>query len=350
MKMKAKLKNILKLDITNKYQQLFFFTLFFCISCCLCFMQFVIQNKEFMVYDSVAEYLTVLSYWGKSIRTFFYNLLVNKKCIIPQFDFSIGLGADILTTFNWYVIGDPLNLISAFFLPEKTILLYNILLFVRLYLCGISFILYCNYKGFDLFASILGAISYIFCGWIFYCGVKHLFFIPPMIYLPLICLGVERIFDNKSPLLFILSIFFACITNFYFFYVLSILLFVYAFIRFFFITKTITLRVFCLCFVKTLFYYCIGILLSSFIFLPNIGAFLDTSRSALKIPVPLLYDLKYYFLLLFSFVAPKSFFSYSFLGFTSLSLFCMLISIYNKNKCPKNGNNRKRKNIKRRNL
>ena len=71
-------------------------------------------------YDSIAEHLTVLIYWGKYIRSFFYNLFINHAFILPQWDFSIGLGADILTTLHWYAIGEPLNLLAAFFKPEKT--------------------------------------------------------------------------------------------------------------------------------------------------------------------------------------------------------------------------------------
>ena len=164
------------------FKQVFLFSILFTLTCIFSLVQFAVQGKEFMIrYDSIAEYLTVLIYWGQALRDFFHNLFINHQFVLPQWDFSIGLGADILTTMHWYIIGEPLNLLAVFFKPEKTIYLYNFLLFARLYLSGIAFLLFCNYKKYDKFYSVLGAIAYIFCGWIFFVGIRHIYFVTPMI-------------------------------------------------------------------------------------------------------------------------------------------------------------------------
>ena len=327
------MNNSKKISNDKFFKQFFVFTFFFVITSILSFFQFKIQRKEFMIeYDSIAEHLTVLIYWGKYIRSFFYNLFINHTFILPQWDFSIGLGADILTTLHWYAIGEPLNLLAAFFKPEKTVYLYNILLFIRLYLSGISFIAFCNYKKIDRFSSVLGALAYIFCGWIIYCGIRHIYFITPMMYLPLLFLGIEKILADEKPFCFIIGTALACVSNFYFFYILTLLTFIYAIVRFFAFFTEKRLYNFATHAGKALLSYLVGVLIASVIFLPNVASFFLTSRSEITIPVPLFYEAKYYFLLPFCLIAPKMIFSYTFLGFTALFIPALACSLRNKNR------------------
>lgn len=53
-----------------------------------------------------------------------------------------------------------------------------------------------------------------------------------MIYLPLLLMGVEKIYRKEKPYLFILMVTVAAISNFYFFYMLTVAAVVYALIRF----------------------------------------------------------------------------------------------------------------------
>ena len=46
-----------------------------------------------------------------------------------MWDMNIGYGSDILTTLHYYVIGDPLTLLSVFVPADKTEVLYEVLIF-----------------------------------------------------------------------------------------------------------------------------------------------------------------------------------------------------------------------------
>ena len=108
---------------------------------------------------------------------------------------------------HYYVIGDPLNILS-FFVPESfTEYLYQALIILRLYLSGISFLYYCRQMKKGQIASVGGAINYTFCGFMLYGGIRHPFFMNPMIYLPLLCAGIEKIFKRRNPCLFIITVF-----------------------------------------------------------------------------------------------------------------------------------------------
>ena len=49
-----------------------------------------------------------------------------------MWDLKIGLGADILTSLNYYSFGDPLDLLAVFFSPNKMEYCYNLLIILRL--------------------------------------------------------------------------------------------------------------------------------------------------------------------------------------------------------------------------
>ncbi len=130
-------------------------------------------------------------------------------------------------------IGDPLTLLSVF-VPEKdTEILYEILIFLRIYLAGITFSIYCFYRKNPKQATFLGSLVYIFAGWTIYASMKHPYFSNPMIYLPLVLMGIEKIYKKEKPYLFICATAVAGMFNFYFFYMISIFMVLYAAFRYF---------------------------------------------------------------------------------------------------------------------
>lgn len=66
---------------------------------------------------------------------------------LPMFDFSIGMGEDILTTLNFYGMGDPLTLLSVFVPKQRMEMFYDFLVAFRMYLAGLTFIFYCRNRG-----------------------------------------------------------------------------------------------------------------------------------------------------------------------------------------------------------
>lgn len=291
------------------------YTVLFIATACFSFLYFGILNKAFLRFDGIAEYLTVLTYWGETLRNFFTTLLATGKFVFPQWDFKIGLGADILTTMHWYVIGDPLNLFSIFIKPEHIERFYNFCVIFRIYASGISFLLYSRYQKLPAFSSLCAAFVYAFSGYTLFCAVRHTYFMNPMIYLPLLCIGIEKILKEDKPLWFILSTFFSCITNYYFFYILSILIFIYAVVRFFYIFPAFQIKNLGKYFGKTLLYYVIGVAMGAVTFLPNILGFFTSARAGNSVSVPLLYPPVHYIKLVLSTVSPVAVNSYTFLGF-----------------------------------
>ena len=284
------------------------YSLLFCLLVPLCFFQFFVYGKSFCSGDGITEHTAFLAFYGEWLRTIAYNF-IHGKFIVPTFSFSLGFGADIISSLTWFCIGDPLNLLSIFVPKNGTYILFVFLAVLRFYLSGISFIFYCNTHKFQKNIIPFGAISYSFCGYALFVGIRHPYFLNPLIFLPLLCIGIDKILDRKSPVFFIIFSFLACVCNYYFFYMLSFFVFVYAAVRFFFVVK-IERKFLCKEFFKTFFrtfgFYMIAVMMAAFILFPSAYGFLTASRTTEKIEVNFFYSLAYYANLFSSVSSPAS--------------------------------------------
>ena len=46
----------------------------------------------------------------------------------------------------------------------------------------------------------MGSMIYIFAGWTIYAAMKHPYFSNPMIYLPFILMGIDKIYKKEKPI------------------------------------------------------------------------------------------------------------------------------------------------------
>lgn len=250
---------------------------FFSISLILWRPFYLAHKSMIWGYDGLYQTYTTMVYFSKYWREFFFNLFSGNFCL-PMVDTSIGMGADILTTLNYYGFGDPLLWISLLFPQEKMELCYNLLAVLRYYLAGLTFGIYCRSMGKQAVSTLGGAFVYIFCGFALYAGVRHPYFMNPWIYFPLLCLGIEQVLCGKKGILLAVTAGISACSNFYFFYMLTILAFLYAVIRFIALYH----RQWKICFVKVFLpgcgWYFLGIALGAVILLPDILAILSSAR------------------------------------------------------------------------
>lgn len=262
------------------------------------YLFFYLNGKSLIwSHDGVPQHLNSLAYYGEYLREILRQLFIEHKLEIPMWDMHIGYGSDILTTLHYYVIGDPLTLLSVFVPVDKTEYLYEFLIFFRIYLAGITFSSYCFYHKNSKQATLLGALIYIFAGWTIYASMKHPYFANPMIYLPLILLGIDKIYRREKPYLFIWSVTLAAVSNFYFFYMLGIFMVLYAAFDYFAVfTEKKDRTVSCIIKWLAVFagYSVIAVLLAAVVLLPVILPVFGTGRFQAENYVPLFYDRIYY--------------------------------------------------------
>ncbi|EIW13763.1 putative membrane protein [Lactiplantibacillus pentosus KCA1] len=135
---------------------------------------------------------------------------------------NLGLGADQMTTFSYYVVGDPFNYLIKFFPVSHVEQGYQILILLRFYTIGLAFLLFSSIWNFSRFSRLVGALTYTLTAYTFLVGMHHPFFLLPMILFPLLCWGIERIFREQHwwPLAVIVAL--TALSNIYFMYLLGI--------------------------------------------------------------------------------------------------------------------------------
>lgn len=259
------------------------------------FVWFYANDRSFIWNtDGWQQHYKALTYYGQYLREVLYHLLEKRKLIIPDWDFYIGEGSDIIATLHYYVIGDPIALFSVFVPTKYMHYFYSFSCLLRLYLAGISFSVLAfgtgqkNYHG-----IIAGAISYSFSTWALVNVARHPYFLNPMIYFPLMILGIEKVIRKERPYLFIGVAAVSAASNFYFFYMIALLAIVYALIRLGFIYgKNVREAFFSL--LQMGIMAVIGVAIAGVLLFPMIMVFLGDSRISASKPIHLFYPLEYY--------------------------------------------------------
>lgn len=276
------------------------YTIAFLIMCAVTFSLQIFYLKsfvytEYLTGDGLVQHFNFLVYYGSWLRQILRNIFIDHTWSIPTYDLSFGLGDDIVTSLNYYALGEPWNIFAVFFTPQNTEILYNLLVIVRLYLAGLAFYRYCLYHGYDSRRILPGAMIYVFSFYTVVLSVLHPFFLNPLIFFPLILLGIDKIFIERKPMLFILSCALAAADNFYFFYMMTVLMFIYGVLRYvqnyreeFRIISVLKKAL------EFMLYYVLSIMIAAPIFLPSAAAVLSSSRVGSRQDIPLLYELFYY--------------------------------------------------------
>lgn len=283
------------------------YTLMFLLMCIVAFLPFFTEGKSFVwgagVEDGLSQHFSALAYYGEALREFFRNLLAGHPKLV-MWDMSLGYGADILSTLNYYAIGDPLNLLYGFVSPKNTETMYNFMIVLRMYLAGITFIMYARKMKKRSYGTVIGALVYVFSGFCFRLGLRHPFFINPMIYFPLLCLGIEKIYQRERPYVFIFAVCVSAMSNYYFLYMLTIFAVIYAWIRFYKYSEENKIKTFFLTILKFGMYYTLGIAMAAVILLPSVIGFLGNGRygNGADWKSLIVYPGKYYLLFIENFI------------------------------------------------
>ena len=292
------------LGISANYLLLYTLVFLFVFAITYCYFLFA---RKSMVWNSDAknQHLTSLIYLGVWFRDILRNIFINHTFSIPTYSFGLGYGGDIIQTLHYYVIGDPLDLFTVFVPSGKTHILYHVLIVLRLYLAGFAFSKLCFYfkRERPKAAVLAGAVAYAFGGFALFAGSRHPYFINPMIYFPIIVVGVDRIIKKHSPVIYIIGVFLSAISNFYFFYMIVIFTVLYVAVKLFVSRKELKLKNFFICLLKFGGYAIFSVVMAGGILLPVILQIIGDPRGGAGVKTGLFYNAVYYKQYLSSFLS-----------------------------------------------
>lgn len=247
------------------------YTILFCIVSFIVFAVFIKNNKSFIWNsDGFSQHFVILYDFNQIIRNAFENGF-------SMLSWNMGLGLDIIGQYSYYVIGDPFVYISLLFPIEYLETIYSSLIILRIYCIGLAFIAYCNYHKKDRINTLIGAIIYTFCGFILYAGIRHPYFTNAAILLPLNFIGIDKLLREGKKSFFTFIIFVSAISNYYFFYMITIVTIIYAIVKYIFEYNQ-GWKIFFKKALSAIVCYIIGVLMAGIILLPTIYAFFNSAR------------------------------------------------------------------------
>lgn len=261
-------KNSSRSSWLKKYSAMFLLAALALLAC------FVVQNKHLVgELDGVHQHFTTLSH----IREIFAKLISGEG--FEMVSLQIGQGLDTIGTLSYYGLADPLNWIAAFFPQHLMEYAYALIIFVRLYLVGLTFGWYLREIGLkDDWSLSLSAFVYTFSGFFLKATLRHPYFSDGGIYLALMLIATERLLKNRKWLMFVLTTAVMLAANYYFAYHTTLLVIAYIIMRLCFRFPERRLKGtakdgFCL-----LGGYILGVMLIAVYFVPVIINFMGNAR------------------------------------------------------------------------
>ena len=271
--------------------------------------------------DGVEQQYPVFIAEGRWLRELGQNLL-SGQLSVPQWTMNTGYGADYIGVLL-PSLGNPFNLLSVFATPATAELFLTIAVVLQLFLAGVVFIWYCDYWRFDAFSSVIGASVYVFSG---YTALVYsqLFMLYPLVLAPLTLLGVDRIFDKRSPVLFIVSQALCALYSITMIYAADLLLVVYCIARYLLLDEPKCAAGFTKWFLKILGNVFLGLLISCVLIVPTVLMLMGQGRLGLERPFDLLYDASYYSNTFSGLIYPVSVGADCFYGYAPIAIFGIL--------------------------
>lgn len=267
------------------------YTMVFLAVSALVFYPFWSQGRTFIYYyagqerDGFTQHYTAFVYIGRYIRDFFAGLF--RGCFeLKHFDFTLGYGEDVIQSLGYYGFGDPLMLLSALVPQRRVSGFYQVYILLELWLAGLSFCLFGREKGYEDRWILPGALIYVFSGFALWAGLCHPEFLAPMIYFPLMLLGVERVLVGKRPIFLAVTTAVYALTGYYWLFVGTLFTCLYALVRFF--EGKRGLKDLWQFFLRAAGAYVLGLMMAAPLFLPNVVGFLQSNRTGGERAMPAL--------------------------------------------------------------
>ena len=195
----------------------------------------------------------------------------------PMWDESGFLGSNNIAANAFYYIWNIFFLPILLFPRELVPQGLAFLMLTKFVLSGLVMLKLLRYIGVSDKTSKFVSMAYAFSGWsLYYVWFNH--FLEITILVPLVILGLEKLFKERKVTFLIVSLFLSAITNYYFFIMICFTTVLYAIYRFFYYVKTYSKKdafaVMGLGFLS----YVIALMMSAVILIPCFQVALESSR------------------------------------------------------------------------
>lgn len=240
------------------------------------FSPYFVRGKVLIWFDGWQQHATFLEYFSNN----------SWLGVVGDFDYNIGLGADSLFSFAYYMLFDPMIIFYFIFFKLNAAFAYSFMVAMKLFAIFAVMFFYLKHKGIRPVVAILGAVAYMVCGASIFLVPRHPMFSAGITFLPLMFWGVENILNGKRPYIFIASVIGCVFTCYYFFYMCAIFTAIYAIVYYCHKEKAedkkFSFKHFVLSMLKVLGWAVIGVMITAVMLLPVFYGMMNSARGSGK--------------------------------------------------------------------
>lgn len=302
------LKNTRNLIIT--------YTIIFCILVIGVFAIFIVQHRSFV---NMADAYDQGYFWTVEMKKNLQSLLAGNGW--PAWSWGRGIGADLKPPIDVFMI------IAALFPVGYIELGYTIAIILRMYCAGIAFMAFASQVKLDNYRRLMGAICYVFAGWAINVALLQGQFIDMLILFPLLVMGVDRVYQKKSPVLFMVAVGFSVAINYYLAFMEAIVTVIYILLRYFKYVERFRASEYFAIVGRFIAYGITGISTGAFFFLISARTLMGASTGSGSEMAPLICDVQFLIRYPFRLLSEGYSFSYGFIGLPILALIIIAPSV-----------------------
>ena len=223
--------------------------------------------------DGLSQVFARLALFNKTVRQAARTLFSGGGWTYPMYDFQNGIAA-VDTQY-----GFP-QFLAALWPGDRIDSFYTFYVLLNYYLTGLSFVYFGWWFRQKTIPVLAGAVSYAFCGFALFAGVRHPHFITPMMLLPLLVVGVEKVMRRERSWLLTVTVFLSETSLFgvYFSCMQAAFLGLYVCVRFFDLYREHRVREFVHVWLRLALWGMPGALLGCFTALPTLASIVRGDR------------------------------------------------------------------------
>lgn len=211
--------------------------------------------------------------------------------------FDYGLGGDLFGEFSYYYSTSPFFSITLL-LPKLSLeQVYDVKLYMSIlknFLAMVFMYGSLRYHNKTAFSSFVAAIIYGGCITFIRHSLLWDFMADAIVFLPLVIWGLDKYIIEKKHGLFLIAATLMVASNFYFAFITSIFIFIYALFQYFATQQNKTIVSFLTYYIRIGLLYGLSLGLAAVCFLPSVNAVFSADRLSKKFEIPLLFEDKFY--------------------------------------------------------
>ena len=262
-----------KVKIKNAGIFIGIYTLLFAVCAFFIFILYLLENRTLIWYvDGLAQYVPRMHRFIRVMPEILKSI-AHGNLNFQQYDFASGMGSELSVSY------EPVYWLLLLFGIKHVETGYSVMVIIRYFLAGLSMATMLRFFDKTRLSALTISMVYVFSGYGIYAGTKHGQFLLPMIMMPLLIIGMDRLICQGKWFFFAAVVSLTLLCSYYFFYMCTIALGIYFLVRILCNEKHRNWKVFFGRGLTVVGSYIIAVMIGGLTLITHFGSYVGSARS-----------------------------------------------------------------------